>query len=79
MEKLVESHPIIMEVTLYVALGVNPGSVKNHLGALEIILAFHEAPKSHPALQIILDFCIPKKELAKTCSQIAFIYFQSHS
>jgi hypothetical protein len=35
MEKLVESHPIIMEVTLYVALGVNPDAVKNHLGDLE--------------------------------------------
>jgi hypothetical protein len=28
-------------------------------------------------LQIILDFYIPEKELAKTCSQISFIYFQS--
>jgi hypothetical protein len=27
-----------MEVTLHVALGVNPGPVKNHLGALDIIL-----------------------------------------
>ncbi len=25
------------------------------------------------ALQIILDLCIPEKELAKTCSQISFI------
>ncbi len=31
------------------------------------------------ALQIILDLCIPEKELAKTRSQISFIYFQSHS
>ncbi len=31
------------------------------------------------ALQIIFDLCIPKKELAKTRSQISFIYFQSHS
>ena len=31
------------------------------------------------ALQIILDLCIPEKELAKTRSQIPFIYFQSHS
>ncbi len=29
--------------------------------------------------QIILDLYIPEKELAKTHSQIAFIYFQSHS
>ncbi len=28
---------------------------------------------------IILDLCIPEKELAKTHSQISFIYFQSHS
>jgi hypothetical protein len=28
MEKLVESHPIIMEVTLYVGLGVNPGTLE---------------------------------------------------
>jgi hypothetical protein len=27
------------------------------------------------ALQITLEFCIPEKELAKTCSQISFIYF----
>jgi hypothetical protein len=40
-----------MEVTLYVALGVNPDAVKNHLGALEIILAFHEAQKSHPGAE----------------------------
>ncbi len=31
------------------------------------------------ALQIILELCIPEKELAKTRSQISFIYFQSHS
>jgi hypothetical protein len=31
------------------------------------------------ALQISLDLCIPEKELAKTRSQISFIYFQSHS
>jgi hypothetical protein len=31
------------------------------------------------ALQIILDLCIPEKELAKTRSQISFIYFQRHS
>jgi hypothetical protein len=31
------------------------------------------------ALQIILDLCIPEKELAKTHSQISFLYFQSHS
>jgi hypothetical protein len=31
------------------------------------------------ALQIILDLCIPVKELAQTHSQILFIYFQSHS
>ena len=31
------------------------------------------------ALQIILDLGIPEKELAKTHSQISFIYFQSHS
>ncbi len=30
-------------------------------------------------LQRILDLCIPEKELAKTRSQISFIYFQSHS
>ncbi len=30
-------------------------------------------------LQIILELCIPEKELAKTRSQISFIYFQSHS
>jgi hypothetical protein len=30
-------------------------------------------------LQITLDLCIPEKELAKTPSQISFIYFQSHS
>ncbi len=30
------------------------------------------------ALQISLDLCIPEKELAKTRSQISFIYFQSH-
>jgi hypothetical protein len=30
-------------------------------------------------LQISLDLCIPEKELAKTRSQISFIYFQSHS
>jgi hypothetical protein len=40
-----------MEVTLYIALGVYPGAVKNHLGALEIILAFHEVPKSHPGAE----------------------------
>ena len=33
----------------------------------------------YPALQISLDLCIPEKELAKTRSQISFIYFQSHS
>jgi hypothetical protein len=38
MEKLVLSHPIIMEVTLYVALEVNPDAMKNHLGALVITL-----------------------------------------
>jgi hypothetical protein len=32
-----------------------------------------------PTLQISLDLCIPEKELAKTRSQISFIYFQSHS
>jgi len=32
-----------------------------------------------PALQISLDLCITEKELAKTHSQISFIYFQSHS
>jgi hypothetical protein len=31
------------------------------------------------ALQLILDLCIPEKELAKTRSQISFIYFQKHS
>jgi hypothetical protein len=31
------------------------------------------------ALQIILELCIPEKELAKTRSQISFNYFQSHS
>jgi hypothetical protein len=31
------------------------------------------------SLQISLDLCIPEKELAKTRSQISFIYFQSHS
>ncbi len=30
-------------------------------------------------LQIILDLCIPENELAKTYSQISFLYFQSHS
>jgi hypothetical protein len=30
-----------------------------------------------PTLQISLDLCIPEKELAKTRSQISFIYFQS--
>ncbi len=30
-------------------------------------------------LQIILELCIPEKELANTRSQISFIYFQSHS
>jgi len=34
---------------------------------------------SIPALQISLDLCIPEKELAKTRSQISFIYFQKHS
>ncbi len=29
-------------------------------------------------LQTILELCIPEKELAKTRSQISFIYFQSH-
>ncbi len=33
-------------------------------------------PLSGDTLQIILDLCIPKKELAKTCSQILFIQFQ---
>jgi hypothetical protein len=31
-----------------------------------------------PTQQIILELCIPEKELAKTPSQISFIYFQSH-
>ncbi len=31
------------------------------------------------ALQIILELCIPEKELAKTRSEMLFIYFQSHS
>jgi hypothetical protein len=31
------------------------------------------------ALQIILDLCIPEKELAKTRSRISLIYFQNHS
>ncbi len=31
------------------------------------------AEKLETALQIILDLCIPKKELAKTCSPISFI------
>ncbi len=31
------------------------------------------------SLQISLDLCIPKKELAQTRSQILFINFQSHS
>jgi hypothetical protein len=35
--------------------------------------------KSNYTLQISLDLCIPEKELAKTRSQISFIYFQSHS
>jgi hypothetical protein len=30
-------------------------------------------------VQIILELCIPEKELAKTRSRISFIYFQSHS
>ncbi len=30
-------------------------------------------PKMGDALQIILDLCIPEKELAKTRSQISFI------
>ncbi len=30
-------------------------------------------------LQIILNLCIPDKELAKTHSQSSFIYFQGHS
>ncbi len=34
---------------------------------------------SRSKLQIILGLCIPEKELAKTRSQISFIYFQSHS
>ncbi len=34
---------------------------------------------TYPTLQIILDLSIPEKELAKTRSQILFIYFQSHS
>ncbi len=38
--------------------------------ALEVVAA---------TLQISLDLCIPEKELAKTCSQISFLYFQSHS
>jgi hypothetical protein len=29
-------------------------------------------------LQIILDLCIPEKELANTRSQISILYFQSH-
>jgi hypothetical protein len=48
MEKLVESLPIIMKVTLYVALGVNPG-------ALEITLdsgKLSEAPKSYPGAEV---------------------------
>jgi hypothetical protein len=32
-----------------------------------------------PTLQTSLDICIPQKELAKTRSQISFIYFRSHS
>jgi hypothetical protein len=32
-----------------------------------------------PSLQKILDLCIPENKLAKTRSQISFIYFQSHS
>jgi hypothetical protein len=31
-----------------------------------------------PALQTILNLCIPDKELAKTHSQSSFIYVQSH-
>jgi hypothetical protein len=31
------------------------------------------------ALQIILELCITEKELAKTRSQISFMYFQSQS
>jgi hypothetical protein len=36
-------------------------------------------PPPRYALQIILDLCIPEKELAKTHSQISSIHFQSHS
>jgi hypothetical protein len=37
---------------------------------------FCTGPTSAATLQIILKLCIPEKELAKTRSQIAFIYFQ---
>ncbi len=36
-------------------------------------------PGVNGTLQIILELCIPEKELARARSQISFIYFQSHS
>jgi hypothetical protein len=36
-------------------------------------------PLAFGTLQIILVLSVPEKELAKTRSQISFIYFRSHS
>jgi hypothetical protein len=41
-----------------------------------MVMALCPTPLSPPTLQIILELCIPEKELAKTRSQISFIYFQ---
>ena len=51
--------------------GFSPASEPHQRGVIHL--------KQQHALQIILDLCIPEKELAKTRSQISFIYFQSHS
>ncbi len=41
------------------------------LGQVKLVACFVHV------LQIILDLCIPEKELTKTCSQISFMCFQS--
>jgi hypothetical protein len=57
MEKLVESHPIIMEVTLYVhstwgyswSREKSPWCPGDYPGVRK---AFHEAPKSYPGAEV---------------------------
>jgi hypothetical protein len=68
---------LIPKVPLYISNVIDDIPTRNTKSCCQPLEKYN--PKRNYALQIILDLCIPEKELAKTRSQISFIYFQSHS